>query len=144
MSFFCYPRLASPASVAELEFVRCPATYPMSKRLIFVFVLAVLVCAATTYRSALDHLSCAGCRSFRFVTTRSVFGVEFWHSEEVRLSANVPPGHVHRWWRFSLHTDTAFSTTFACKAKQFEDGREPYDQPNQSLQPTAGADARTP
>jgi len=82
----------------------------------------LLVVGLLTYHSKLDHRSCVGCRGFSFVLTRSVFGVQFWHSERLRLPAGVPTaGHVHDWWRYSLHTSTAIGTTLACNSHRFSD-----------------------
>ena len=82
----------------------------------------LLVAGLLTYRSTLDHRSCVGCRGFSFVLKRSVFGMQFWHSERLRLAAGVPAaGHVHEWWRYSFHTSTAIGTTFACSSHRFAD-----------------------
>ncbi len=47
----------------------------------------LLAVGLLTYRSTLDHQSCVGCRGFRFVLKRSVFGVQVWHTERMRAYA---------------------------------------------------------
>jgi hypothetical protein len=81
----------------------------------------LLVVGIFTYRCALEHRSCVGCRGFSYVTARSVFGVPFGRSERRELPSGIPAGHVHDWWRYSLHTSTAVSRTFACKPYRFAD-----------------------
>src|SRR5262245_7438951 len=94
-------------------------------RKVVLLVVAGLTAGGTlSYRSDLDYLSCAGCRSFRYVSTRSIFGIPFSHSERVELASSIPGGHVHEWWRYSLHTSTLLSTTLACKVHRFADGKD--------------------
>jgi hypothetical protein len=81
----------------------------------------VLVVGLLTYRSTLDHRSCVGCRGFSYITARSVFGIQVWRSERLQITSDIPAGHVHDWWRYSLHTSTAISTKFACKRFRFAD-----------------------
>jgi hypothetical protein len=85
-------------------------------------VCGLLVLALITCRSSLDHQSCLGCRGFRFVHTRSIYGIPFWRSERLQFPSGFPArDHVHDWWRYSLHTSTAISTTFACSPHRFAD-----------------------
>ena len=90
-------------------------------KIIVAALASILVLGLVTYRSTLDHRSCVGCRGFRYVTQRSIFGITFWQSERLDVAAGIPAGHVHDWWRYSLHTSTAISTTFACNAHRFAD-----------------------
>src|SRR5258706_5401483 len=82
---------------------------------------ALAAAGAATYRSTVDHLSCARCRSLRDDYSSSGFGLRFSHSEITQLSTNVGVGHVHRWWRYSHYTATAVSKSVACKPYRFED-----------------------
>jgi hypothetical protein len=94
------------------------------KKIISIGLGSIVVVGLLTYRSTLDHLSCVGCRGFRYVTVRSVFGIPFWRSERLAIASGIPAGHVHDWWRYSLHTSTAISTTFACNPHRFADKKD--------------------
>ena len=96
----------------------------LQRKAIVLLAIGLVAVGVTTYRSTLDHLSCAGCRSVRYVASRSIFGVRFWRSERTQLSSSVPGAHVHDWWRYSLHTSTAMWTKFACKPHIFADGKD--------------------
>jgi len=95
------------------------------RALIMSAVLAsALILSSGTYRSVLYHFSCMGCRNFRYVSNRYVCGIRIWSSERLDLASGVPSGHVHNWWRYSLHTSTVISKTFACNPHRFQDGTD--------------------
>lgn len=93
-------------------------------KIILSAVGAVLVLGILTYRSTTEYLSCVGCRGFRQVTERSFFGIQISKSEFLKLSASVPAGHVHEWWRYSLHASNAMGTGLACRPHCFADGKD--------------------
>ena len=84
----------------------------------------VLILGASTYRSTLDHQSCADCRSFRYIKARSVFRIPISRSVWLDLAPTVPTGHRHKWWHYSRHTGSLVGTAFACAPHRFEDGTD--------------------
>ena len=85
------------------------------------FLLLLTFVAPLGYRSRLDHLSCAECRSLRYVSTSSYCGIPLESADRIELAPSVPPDHVHRWWRYSLHQTRGFTTGLACKPYRYED-----------------------
>ena len=94
-----------------------------SKYIIFAVGLASLL-GVLTFRSTEKYQSCASCRNFRSISSRSVFGVTVYKSERLDISTVIPTGHSHDWKGFSTHETSVFGKSIGCRAHRFADGTD--------------------
>ena len=91
-----------------------------AKHTAFAVVLAAVL-GVLTFSGTEDLQSCAGCRNFRSISRRSVFGIMVYRSEQLDISKAIPAGHTHDWRRYSMQKTSVLGKSIGCRAHRFAD-----------------------